>query len=43
MFPTPCFSSITLSIWPRRFVEQGSDFKRFAMEIGMLSNVFFEK
>ena len=41
MSPTPCFSSITPSIQRQHSAERGSDFKRCAMEIGMLLNVSF--
>ena len=43
MSPTPCFSSITRTISRRPCGEQGSDFNRFGMEIGMLLNVFLER
>ena len=43
MSQTPCFSSITPNILRQHFVEQVSDFRRCAMEIGMLPNVFSEK
>jgi hypothetical protein len=43
MSQTPCFSSITPNILRQHFVEQVSGFRRCAMEIGMLPNVFLEK
>jgi hypothetical protein len=43
MSKTQCFSSVARTTSTLHFAEQGCDFKPKVMEIGMLSNVYFEK